>query len=76
MENYARHRKEMSIYVQHLSLSLSLPVSPHTYVEEDLEDGRVGVREQDDGEEGADAAVEHGGPDVGHRVLGPLVAAP
>ena len=59
-----------------MSIIISLFPPIRTYVEEDLEDGRVGVREQDDGEEGADAAVEHGGPDVGHRVLGPLVAAP
>ena len=44
------------------------------YLEEGFEYGRVGVGEEDDGEERADAAVEHRGPDVGHRVLGPLVA--
>ena len=44
------------------------------YLKEGFEDGRVGVGEEDDGEERADAAVEHRGPDVGHRVLGPLVA--
>ena len=46
------------------------------YLEEDLEDGRVGVGEQDDGEEGAHAAVQHRRPDVRHRRLRPLVAAP
>ena len=44
------------------------------YLEEGFEYGRVGVGEEDDGEERADAAVEHRGPYVGHRVLGPLVA--
>ena len=45
-------------------------------LKEDFEDGRVGVGEQDDGEEGADAAVEHGRADVGHGVAGALVAVP
>ena len=52
------------------------PCCSFVYLEEDFEDARVGVCEQDDGEECTDAAIEHRGPDVGHGVLGPLVAAP
>ena len=46
------------------------------YLEEDLEDGRVGVGEEDDGEEGAHATVQHRRADVRHRGLRPLFAAP
>ena len=37
---------------------------------------RVGAGEEDDGEEGADAPVEHGGADLGQRLLDPLISAP
>ena len=50
---------------------------PHfSYLEEDVKDVRVGAGEEDDGEEGADASVEHGGPDLGQRLLDPLIPAP
>ena len=47
-----------------------------SYLEEDIKDVRVGPREEDDGEEGADAAVEHRGPDLGQSLLDALVPAP
>ena len=37
---------------------------------------RVGAGEEDDGEEGADASVEHGGADLGQRLLDALIPAP
>ena len=36
---------------------------------------RVGAGEEDDGEEGADASVEHGGADLGQRLLDALIPA-
>ncbi len=46
------------------------------YEEEDLEEGdedvRLGVGQQDEGEEGADAAVHDGRSNVGQRFLHPL----
>ena len=46
--------------------------------EEDLEEGDenvgLGVGQQDEGEEGADAAVHDGRSDVGQRLLDPLLA--
>ena len=50
--------------------------SAFSYLEEDIKDVGVGAREEDDGEEGADAAVEHRGPDLGQRLLNALVPAP
>ena len=50
--------------------------SAFSYLEEDIKDVGVGAREEDDGEEGADAAVEHGRPDLGQRLLDALVPAP
>ena len=50
---------------------------PHvSYLEEDIKDVRVGAGEEDDGEEGADASVEHGGADLGQRLLYALISAP
>ena len=37
---------------------------------------RVGAGEEDDGEEGADAPVEHGGADLGQRLPDALISTP
>ena len=50
---------------------------PHvSYLEEDIKDVRVGAGEEDDGEERADAPVEHGWANLGQRLLDALVPAP